>query len=67
MKKNENPCETESANDANRGKLVAKLVPYEGEKKLFSRKELLEQFDDIREKVKGNVNIKSYISEGRKY
>ena len=50
-----------------RGKLVAKLVPYVGDKKALSKKELLEQFDEIRKKVKGKVNTKSYIAEGRKY
>ena len=50
-----------------RGKPVAKLIPYTDNKTAMDKNELLDQFKEIRNKVKGNVNIKSYISEGRKY
>jgi len=50
-----------------RGKPIARLVPYREEKKKMSKREILESFDKIRESVKGEVNIKSYIAEGRKY
>ncbi len=54
-----------------RGKPVARLVPLPGDKEKMKKDELLKEFDLIREKVKGqaegNVDIKSYIEEGRKY
>ncbi len=50
-----------------RGKPVARLVPYSDSSNSMDKKELLNQFKKIRKKVKDSVNIKSYISEGRKY
>ena len=50
-----------------RGKPIALLIPFRKEKKHESIKEILEAFDTIRESVKGKVNIKTYIAEGRKY
>ena len=50
-----------------RGKPIARLIPFRKEKKYESIKEILEAFDTIRESVKGKVNIKTYIAEGRKY
>lgn len=50
-----------------RGKPVAKLIPYtdyESDQKIT---DILLQFDVIRESVKGKVNIKTYIKEGRKH
>ena len=50
-----------------RGKPIARLIHFRKEKKHESIKEILETFDSIRESVKGKVNIKTYIAEGRKY
>ena len=50
-----------------RGKPIARLVPFKNSEKKMSMIEILENFDRIRESVKGNVDIKSYIAEGRKY
>jgi len=50
-----------------RGKPIARLIPFRKEKNNESIKVILETFDTIRESVKGKVNIKSYIAEGRKY
>ena len=50
-----------------RGRPIARLIPYKKNKKGESVKKILESFNAIRESVKGEVNIKSYIVEGRKY
>ncbi len=50
-----------------RGRPVAKIVPFSDDKNVVGKKELLKQFDEIRQKVKGKVNVKSYIAEGRKH
>ena len=51
----------------NRGKPVAKLIPYSDSNNLINKNDLLKQFDEIRQNVKGKINIKSYIAEGRKH
>ena len=48
-----------------RGKPVARLVPYADDKKQPSKEDILKQFDEIRNSVKGEVDIKAYIAEGR--
>ncbi len=50
-----------------RGKPVARIVPYTPAENNLSIEEIIFQFDTIRESVKGKVNIKEYINEGRKY
>ena len=50
-----------------RGKPIARLVPLPSEKEKMKTDEILKEFDSIREKVTGKVDIKSYIQEGRKY
>ena len=50
-----------------RGKPVAKLVPWSENEHTMSRSELMKEFTSIRQNVKGRVDIKSYINEGRKY
>ena len=50
-----------------RGKPVAKLVPYSDVNKIESKSDVLKHFNEVRKRVKGRVNIKSYIDEGRKY
>lgn len=50
-----------------RGKPVAKLVPFTPEEKAGETKNILEAFCAIRTSVKGFVNIKKYIAEGRKH
>jgi len=50
-----------------RGKPVARLIPYNENKKIKSRKELILKFDEIRNSVKGSINIKELIDEGRKH
>ena len=62
--------EVESGNEitiTKRGKPVARLIPFKERKNKPGRKEIIDSFDLIRESVKGKVNIKSYINEGRKY
>ena len=48
-----------------KGKPVARLVPYAGDKKQPSKEDILKQFDEIRNNLKGEVDIKAYIGEGR--
>jgi len=48
-----------------RGKPVARLVPYADDKIQPSKEDILKQFDEIRNNVKGEVDIKAYIAEGR--
>ena len=50
-----------------RGKPVAKIIPYIDKDTIISRKEIIRKFEAIRLRIKGNVNIKSYINEGRKH
>ena len=50
-----------------RGKPVAKLIKYRDMDENIEMKELLMQFDTIRNSVKGKVNVKEYIHAGRKY
>ena len=49
-----------------RGKPVARIIPYR-EKISMSNKDVLNEFSNIRNSIKGKVNIKDYINEGRKY
>ena len=50
-----------------RGKPVARLVPYRNREESLNTKEIILHFDSIRNTVKGVVNIKKIINEGRKY
>ena len=50
-----------------RGKPVARLIPYADDKKQPSKEDILKQFDEIRNNVKGEVDIKAYIAEGNLY
>jgi prevent-host-death family protein len=50
-----------------RGKPVAKLTQYKDKNKNIELNEIIFQFNTIRNSVKGKVNIKEYINEGRKY
>jgi prevent-host-death family protein len=49
-----------------RGKPVARLVPFTEVDTSLTPDEVILQFDSIRNSVKGNVDIKDYISTGRK-
>jgi prevent-host-death family protein len=49
-----------------RGKPVARLVPYKDHKDSTSMAAIISQFDEIRHSVKGTVDIRQYIDEGRK-
>jgi len=50
-----------------RGKPVARLIPFPEDMTKIGRNEILNEFDLIKEKVRGEVDIKSYIEEGRKH
>ena len=50
-----------------RGKPVAKLIRYKENQENIKLSEIILQFDDIRHSVRGKVDIKEYINEGRKY
>lgn len=50
-----------------RGKPIARLIPYTYDEKQLSREKILKQFDEIRNNVKGEVDIKAYIAEGRNH
>ncbi|MEW5800685.1 MAG: type II toxin-antitoxin system prevent-host-death family antitoxin [bacterium] len=50
-----------------RGKPIACLVPLPYNEEKMSKDELLREFDSIREKIKGEVDISSYIQEGREH
>ncbi len=50
-----------------RRKPVARLIPYTANDQNLSVREVVDQFDLIRKSIKGKVNIKEYIKEGRKY
>jgi prevent-host-death family protein len=49
-----------------RGKPVARLVPVIDDRGRTTSEEILGQFDEIRKKVGGKVNIKKYIEAGRR-
>lgn len=51
----------------NRGKPVAKLIPYRTDDENYRLNDIIDNFGEIRKSVKGSADIKSYISEGRKY
>lgn len=50
-----------------RGKPVAKLTSPGKQKNVLDIKEIIMLFDKIRSSVKGTINIKEYIKQGRKY
>lgn len=50
-----------------RGKPVARLIPYRITDESLTLNEIMDSFAEIRKSVHGNVDIKSYINEGRKY
>lgn len=50
-----------------RGIPVAQLVPYRGKNKEKNIADILYQLEKIRKNIKGKVNIKQYIREGRRY
>lgn len=50
-----------------RGKPVAKLTSPGKQKDDLDIKEIIMLFDKIRNSVKGTINIKEYIIQGRKY
>ncbi len=50
-----------------RGRPVARLVPYSDNKKQQGKEDILKQFDEIRNNVKGKVDINAYIAEGRNH
>lgn len=50
-----------------RGKPVAKIIQYKDNKEIIKINDVILQFDVIRNSVKGKINIKEYINEGRKY
>lgn len=49
-----------------RGKPVARLVPVEAEQESLRAEDVLKGFKEIRSRVKGKVDIRKYIEEGRK-
>ncbi|MCE9501344.1 MAG: type II toxin-antitoxin system prevent-host-death family antitoxin [Leptospira sp.] len=49
-----------------RGKPVAKIIPISGISS-FSSEFVIQKFQDIRKGIKGKINIKEYIEDGRKY
>lgn len=50
-----------------RGKPVARLIPYQSTENDQSIREILIQFETVRKSIKGKINIKEYINEGRNY
>jgi prevent-host-death family protein len=50
-----------------RGRPVAKLVRYKDSSEHIELREIIRQFDAIKNSVKGKVDIKGYITEGRKH
>ena len=50
-----------------RGKPIARLTPIKENENKVKIKDILHEFDSIRNKVKGNVNIRKYILAGRKF
>ena len=49
-----------------RGKPVARLVPISEGRGKTTAEEILRQFDEIRKKTGGKVNIRKYIEAGRR-
>ena len=49
-----------------RGKPVARLVPISEDRGTTTVEEILMQFDEIRKKSGGQVNIRKYIEAGRR-
>ena len=49
-----------------RGKPVARLVPVDAEQKPLGPEDVLKGFKEIRSRIKGRVNIRSLIDEGRR-
>jgi prevent-host-death family protein len=49
-----------------RGKPVARLVPISEDRGKTTAEEILMQFDEIRKKSGGKVNIRKYIEAGRR-
>jgi prevent-host-death family protein len=49
-----------------RGKPVARLVPIKEDRERITAEEILIQFDEIRMKAGGKVNIRKYIEAGRR-
>lgn len=49
-----------------RGKPVARLVPISEDRGKTTAEEILMQFDEIRKKSGGQVNIRKYIEAGRR-
>ncbi|MFH0975329.1 MAG: type II toxin-antitoxin system prevent-host-death family antitoxin [Spirochaetota bacterium] len=50
-----------------RGKPVAKLIKHTDVKDYIKLTDIICEFDEIRNSVKGKVNINRYINEGRKH
>jgi len=50
-----------------RGKPVARIIPFKVKPDIAVRKEIFKRCEIIRKKVKGKVNIRKLIEEGRKY
>jgi prevent-host-death family protein len=49
-----------------RGKPVARLVPINEDRGKANAEEILRQFDEIRNRAGGKVNIKKFIEAGRR-
>lgn len=49
-----------------RGKPIAKITPFK-ENLTFNSELVIQKFRDIRNNVKGKVNIKDYIQDGRNF
>lgn len=49
-----------------RGRPVARLVPISDDSDKITAEEILRQFDEIRKKPGGKVNIRKYIEAGRR-
>ena len=50
-----------------RGKPIAKIIPYKDDLKKDSIEIALQNLNTIRQKIKGNIDIRSMINEGRKH
>lgn len=50
-----------------KGKPVAKLIPFKNQESITQIEEILFQFDSIRGNIKNKVDIIKCINEGRKY
>lgn len=49
-----------------RGKPIARLVPVEAERECLEPEEIVKSFKEIRSRVKGRVDVRALIDEGRK-